>query len=61
MVEKKSLTLYWTKNGNTEKVPRRIHDTLERVGIDDSILRMTRDLEVEYLDYNLVFLGAPVW
>ena len=61
MVEKKALTLYWTKNGNTEKVARRIHDTLVKAGIDDSICRMTKDLEVEYLDYNLVFLGAPVY
>jgi hypothetical protein len=61
MVEKKSLTLFWTKNGNTEKVARRIHDTLMRAGIDDTILRMTKDLQVEYLDYNLVFLGAPVY
>ena len=61
MVEKKSLTLYWTKNGNTEKVARRIHDTLVDSGIDDAIYRMTKDLQVEYLDYNLVFLGAPVY
>ena len=61
MVEKRSLTLYWSKNGNTEKVARRIHDTLIKAGIDDSIFRMTKDLQVEYLDYNLVFLGAPVY
>ena len=61
MAEKRSLTLYWTKNGNTEKVARLIHDTLEAAGIEDSILRMTKELEVEYLDYNLVFLGAPVY
>jgi hypothetical protein len=61
MVEKKSLTLYWTKNGNTEKVARGIHDTLVKAGLDDSMLRMTKDLQVEYLDYNLVFLGAPVY
>ena len=61
MVEKKSLTLYWSKNGNTEKVARRIHETLQKAGIEDSIFRMTKDLEVEYLDYNLVFLVAPVY
>jgi hypothetical protein len=61
MVEKKSLTLYWSKNGNTERVARRIHATLVNAGIDDSIHRMTKDLQVEYLDYNLVFLGAPVY
>ena len=33
MVEGKALVLYWTKNGNTEKVARRIHDTLQRAGM----------------------------
>jgi hypothetical protein len=61
VVEKKSLTLYWSKNGNTERVARCIHDTLTGAGIDDALLRMTKDLQVEYLDYNLVFLGAPVY
>ena len=57
----KSLTLWWSKNGNTEKVARRIHETLVQAGIDDTIHRISKDLEVEYLDYNLVFYGAPVY
>lgn len=57
----KSLTLYWSKNGNTEKVAQSIHDTLERAGMDDTMLRMKKDLEVEYYDYNLLFVGAPVY
>lgn len=61
MPEGKSLTLYWSKNGNTEMVGRRIHETLESAGINDTFLRMTKDLSVEYFDYNLVFLGAPVY
>ena len=61
MPEKRSLTLYWSKNGNTERIARRIHDTLEKAGIDDTFARMTKDLDVEYRDYNLIFLGAPVY
>jgi flavodoxin len=61
MVEGKALVLYWTKNGNTEKVARRIHDTLQTAGITVSIDRITQELEVEYIDYNLIFLGAPVY
>ena len=57
----KSLTLWWSKNGNTEKVAQRIHETLVQAGINDTIHRMSKDLEVEYLDYNLVFYGAPVY
>jgi flavorubredoxin len=61
MAEGKALVLYWTKNGNTEKVARRIHDTLQKAGMMVSIARITQDLAVEYLDYNLIFLGAPVY
>ncbi len=61
MPEGKSLTLYWSKNGNTEKVGRKIHETLEKAGMDDTFVRMTKDLNVEYYDYNLVFFGAPVY
>ena len=61
MAEGRALVLYWTKNGNTEKVARRIHDTLQKAGMDASIARIIQDLEVEDLDYNLVFLGAPVY
>ena len=61
MPEGKALVLFWTKNGNTEKVARRIHDTLQMAGMEVSMSRMTQDLTVEYLDYNLIFLGAPVY
>ena len=61
MPEGKALVLFWTKNGNTEKVARRIHDTLKQAGMDVRIDRIEKDMEVEYLDYNLIFLGAPVY
>ena len=61
MPEGKALVLYWTKNGNTEKIAWRIHNTLQKAGMEVSISRITKDLEVEYLDYNLIFLGAPVY
>ncbi len=61
MPEGKAIVLFWTKNGNTEKVARRIHDTLQRAGMQASIERIDQNLEVEYLDYNLIFIGAPVY
>jgi flavodoxin len=61
MPEGKATVLYWTKNGNTEKVARCIHETLDEAGMDVSITRIGKELTVEYLDYNLVFLGAPVY
>ena len=61
MAEGRALVLFWTKNGNTEKVARRIHDTLQKAGMTVSIARINQELTVEYLDYNLIFLGAPVY
>lgn len=61
MPEKKALTLYWSKNGNTKKVADRIHQTLADSGLDSALLELTEDLQVEYLDFNLVFIGAPVY
>ena len=57
----KAIVLFWTKNGNTEKVARRIYETLQKAGMQVSIKRIQKDTEVEYLDYNLIFLGAPVY
>lgn len=61
MPEGKAIVLFWTKNGNTEKVARCIHDTLQQAGMEVTITRIHKELEVEYLDYNLIFLGAPVY
>jgi flavodoxin len=61
MPEGKGIVLFWSKNGNTEKVARRIHDTLKKAGIKVSISHINKDDKVEYLDYNLIFLGAPVY
>jgi flavodoxin len=61
MPEGKALVLYWTKNGNTEKVAKCIHDTLKDAGMEVDMSRIRKDDQVEYLDYNLIFFGAPVY
>ena len=61
MPEGKAIVLFWTKNGNTERVAQRIHDTLQKAGMEVTMTRIDKDLEVEYLNYNLIFLGAPVY
>ena len=61
MPEGKAMVLFWSKNGNTEKVARRIHDTLKNAGMNVSISEINQDERVEYLDYNMIFLGAPVY
>lgn len=61
MPEGKAIVLFWTKNRNTEKVARCIYNTLLKAGMQVSISRIDKDTEIEYLDYNLIFLGAPVY
>ena len=61
MVPMKALVVYDSVFGNTEKVAQTIHETLVQAGIDDTIHRISKNLDVEYLDYNLVFYGAPVY
>ena len=61
MPEGKAIVLFWTKNGNTEKVAQRIYNTLQKAGMQVSISRINKDTKIEYLDYNLNFLGAPVY
>jgi flavodoxin len=61
MPEGKAIVLFWTKNGNTEKVAKKIHETLKKAGMEVSISQINENDKIEYLDYNLIFLGAPVY
>jgi flavorubredoxin len=61
MPEGKAIVLFWSKNGNTEKVAQRIYDTLQKAGMQVSISLINKNVEIEYFDYNLIFLGAPVY
>ena len=53
------LIIYWSGTGNTEKVARTIHDTLERQNIASTIMKVEEAEDVELYEYDLVFLGAP--
>ena len=57
----KSLTLFWSNTGNTKKVAETIHTTLRKKGVDSTLLEITPDLNVNYFDYHLLFIGAPVY
>jgi len=59
--ECKAVVLYWSKGGNTKKVAETIHRSLNNLGISSQLLEITPDLEVNYLDFHLVFIGAPVY
>jgi len=57
----RALVLYWSHGGNTKKVAERIHATLGGQGITSELVEITPELRVDYLDYRLVFVGAPVY
>jgi len=54
------LVLYWSSTGNTEKVSRRIADTLEKERKSFEIVKAEKDFSCNIYDYDLVFLGTPV-
>lgn len=55
----KTLILYWSATGNTEKIAFTIRDTLVKKGIIPVIKKIDGPIEENLLDYSLVFLGAP--
>ena len=57
--EIKTLIIYWSATGNTEKVAEAIRQTLNRKGIEPVFKKVADAAEEEFNDYNLVFIGAP--
>jgi flavorubredoxin len=57
--ELKTLIIYWSATGNTEKVANTIRDTLIRKGIAPTVKKVAEAAEEELFNYDLVFLGAP--
>jgi flavodoxin len=56
----RSLVLYSSVTGNTEKVARQIAGTLRREGHDVLLVRVDDETNVNLLAYDLVFLGSAV-
>jgi flavodoxin len=57
--ELKTLVIYWSATGNTEKVVNTIRDTLVNEGITPVIKKAGEAGAEELYDYDLIFLGAP--
>jgi hypothetical protein len=55
----KSLILYWSAGGNTEKIAKTIRDTLAENDVSADFMQIKEDAEIELYDYDLVFFGAP--
>jgi flavodoxin len=57
----KTLVLYDSKGGNTEKVARQIHGTIENIGHESDLVRVAEDAEIDLDAYEILFMGAPVY
>jgi menaquinone-dependent protoporphyrinogen IX oxidase len=56
------LNLYFSATGNTEKVAMRISEAVRESGHEVDALKVTRkDIEIDILKYNFVFVGSGVY
>jgi len=56
----KTLILYDSIGGNTEKVAQRIYDTLKGATHEVHFIKFTSKIDVDFFEYDLIFLGSPV-
>ena len=60
--EMKVLNLYFSATGNTEKVAMRISEAARQLGREVDTFKVTsRDIEIDILNYNFVFVGSGVY
>lgn len=57
--ELKTLVVYWSATGNTEKVANAIQKALVKSKIEPVIKKINEAAEEELYEYDLIFLGAP--
>ena len=55
----KTLVLYWSSTGNTEKVARAIERGAKKAGVTVDIVNVTEATCLDLYDYDLVFMGTP--
>ena len=56
------LNLYFSSTGNTEKVAKRIHDTVKALGhAVDTVKIADKTQEIDVLKYDVVFVGSGVY
>lgn len=59
---KQALVLYWSHGGNTRDVAETIHAALQEDGrMASTLFEIAKDRSVRYDDYDLIFLGSPVY
>ena len=58
----KVLNLYFSATGNTEKVAKKISETVQNLGYEVDTLKVpSKDVEIDILKYNFVFVGSGVY
>ena len=57
--ELKTLIIYWSATGNTEKVANAIRRSLSREEVKPILKNITEAIDEELYEYDLVFLGSP--
>lgn len=55
----KAIVLYDSMGGNTQRLAERIMEVAQAKGLPCDIRRLEDDTELDFLDYQLVFLGSP--
>ncbi len=56
----KSLILYDSLGRNTEKVAWQINDTLKGLNNNVDCIKVQPEIDINFFEYDLVFLGSPV-
>lgn len=56
----KALVLYDSMGGNTRKAAEKIQAVGKSAGLDSTIVKLEDDTEIDFYDYDWVFLGSPV-
>ena len=56
----KSLVLYDSQGGNTEKVATHVHGSLKESGVESVLIKIASELEIDFYEYDLIFIGSPV-
>jgi len=57
--ELKTLIIYWSATGNTEKVAGAIQKALDGQGINPVVKQVSQAADEELYQYDLIFLGSP--
>jgi menaquinone-dependent protoporphyrinogen IX oxidase len=56
----KTLVLYDSMGGNTEKVAKKIHTVVNECGAVSTLVKLgANNTELNFYDYDLIFLGSP--